>query len=167
VTSIQHPISPSEIAQMFPSTPVQGILMPQMEQTDTVEELCAYHSYLDKLNDMFSPDPHIQHWTSDTILSHHVQHIHEDEKRRIYMKVQWPDDDSPIQNILLDDLRMDDPWTCVRYAYQNNLVYKFWLGMDTEIPLQLWYIHIGHLSSAERNMNLEWKFQRPKSSKNT
>jgi hypothetical protein len=40
------------------------------------------------------------------------------------MKVQWPDDDSPRQNILLDDLRMDDPWTCVRYAYQNNLVYK-------------------------------------------
>jgi hypothetical protein len=67
VTSTQPPISLSEIAQMFPSTPVQEILMPQMEPTDTVEELCAYHSYLDKLNDMFSPDPRIQHWTPDTI----------------------------------------------------------------------------------------------------
>jgi hypothetical protein len=43
-----------------------------MEPTDTVEELCAYYSYLDKLNDMFSPDPHIQYWTPDTILSHHT-----------------------------------------------------------------------------------------------
>ena len=41
------------------------------------------------------------------------------------MKIQWPDDDSPRQNIPLDDfLCMDDPWLCVRYAYQHDLAYK-------------------------------------------
>ena len=40
------------------------------------------------------------------------------------MKIQWPDDDSPSQNIPLDDLCMDDPWLCVRYAYEHDLVYK-------------------------------------------
>ena len=73
---------------------------------------------------MFSPDPHLQHWTPDTILSHHVQHVDDDERRRVYLKVEWPDDDSPRQILPLDTLRIDEPWLCVRYAYQNNLVYK-------------------------------------------
>jgi hypothetical protein len=81
------------------------------------EELRAYHSYLNKLNDMFSPDPQLQHWTPDTILSHHVQHIDDDEKRKVFLKVQWPDDDSPKQYLKLHDLHMDKLWLCVRYAY--------------------------------------------------
>ena len=41
------------------------------------------------------------------------------------MKIQWPDDDLPGQNIPLDEyLCMDDPWLCVRYAYQHDLAYK-------------------------------------------
>jgi hypothetical protein len=123
-TSIQPPISPSEIAQTFPTVPIQHVSLPQLEPTDTVEELRAYHSYLDKLNDMFSPDPHNQHWTPESILSHHVQHLHDEERRKVYLKVQWPDDDSPNQVLKLDDLRMDEPWLCVRYAFQNDLVYK-------------------------------------------
>ena len=31
----------------------------KLKRNDT--ELCAYHSYLDKLNDIFSPDPHVTH----------------------------------------------------------------------------------------------------------
>ena len=112
-------ISRSEIENVFP--PMPHI---HFKPYDTVEDLQVYHSYLDKLNDMFSPDPDVTHWTPETILSHHVQHVCDGEKRRVYMKIQWIDDDSPRQIIPLDDLRMDDPWLCVRYAYQNNLVYK-------------------------------------------
>jgi hypothetical protein len=73
---------------------------------------------------MFSPDPRLQHWTPDTILSHHVQHLDDDGRRKVFLKVQWPDDDSPKQYLKLDDLRMDEPWLCVRYAYKNDLIYK-------------------------------------------
>jgi len=123
-TFIQPPISPSDIAQAFPSVIEHSEILSRMEPTDKVEELRAYHSYLDKINDMFSPDPHLQHWTPETILSHHVQHVNDDERRQVYLKVQWQDEDSPRQLLALDDLRMDEPWLCVRYAYKNNLVYK-------------------------------------------
>jgi hypothetical protein len=118
-TTALPPISRFEVESVFPK--VQHI---QMKPIDNVEELRAYHSYLDKLNDMFSPDPDVAHWTPKTILSHHVQHLHDDEERKVYMKIQWPDENTPKQNIPLDDLRMDDPWLCVRYAYQNDLIYK-------------------------------------------
>jgi hypothetical protein len=123
-TSVQPPLSPSNIEQIFLPEKVQPTLPTNLEPTDTVEELRAYHSYLDKLNDMFSPDPHLQHWTPDTILSHHVQHCHDDKKRKVFLKVQWSDGDLPRQYLQLDDLCMDEPWLCARYAYKNDLVYK-------------------------------------------
>jgi hypothetical protein len=121
--SIQPPISPSDIAQVFP-VPVQPTLTTQMEPIDKVEELRAYHSYLDKLNDMFSPDPHLQHWTPDTILSHHVQYLDDDERRKIFLKVQWPDDDSPKQYLKLDDLRK------VNHGYVSNMHIKMILYIN-------------------------------------
>ena len=116
----------TDINDAFPIPTISQISEP-MTPVDTVEELRAYHSYLEKLNDMFSPDPHNQHWTPDTILSHHVRQSDEEDAsrpRKIYLKVQWPDQDSPNQYVQLDDLRCDDPWICVRYAYQHNLLYK-------------------------------------------
>ena len=79
------PISRSEIENVFPPRPMPHI---HFKPNDTVEDLQVYHSYLDKLNDMFSPDPDVTHWTPETILSHHVQHVCDGEKRRVYMKIQ-------------------------------------------------------------------------------
>ena len=39
------------------------------------------------------------------------------------MKLQWPDTDVR-QYIKLDDLRIDEPWLCIRYAAQHNLMKK-------------------------------------------
>ena len=88
------------------------------------------------------------------------------------MKIQWPDDDSPRQNIPLDDLCMDDPWLCVRYAYQHDLVYKpgwEWIPKcldSSETLTTMMYIHLGHQSLVERNTKLEWKFHSPQNQQN-
>jgi hypothetical protein len=66
-TSIQPLISLSDNAQIFP-VPVQSTLPTQMEPIDKVEELRAYHSYLDKLNEMFSPDTILSHLMYNTLM---------------------------------------------------------------------------------------------------
>ena len=82
-------ITPAYIASIFP--PPIKTHPPDILPHDPTEELRAYHSYLDCLNDMFLPDPEKKLWTPQTILSHHVRTVPTTNVRHIYMKIQWSD----------------------------------------------------------------------------
>lgn len=106
----------------FPDIPLpqtQVDTLPQVTQIDQIEELQAYHPKIDKLNDMFNPDP-INHLCQSTTIQKHFLHC---GKQRVYMKIQWLDTDVR-QYIKLNNLRIDEPWLCICYAAQHNLMYK-------------------------------------------
>ena len=87
--------APTEIASIF-LTPIKS-LPPDLPPHDSTEELRAYHSYLDRLNDMFLPDPEKKLWTPQTILSHHVRTLPTTNVCHVYMKILWSDHSSPRQ----------------------------------------------------------------------
>ena len=119
-------VLPPDIHKVFPF-PVDP-LPPDISPVDHSEELRAYHAHLDRLNDMFHPDPERNLWTPTTVLSHTVRTNPKTQQRQVYLKVQWPDEEVPRQSLSVDTLRLSDPWLCIRYAYQNKLLNK--IGWD-------------------------------------
>ena len=86
------------------------------------EDLCPYHAQLDRLNDLFNPDPDSCLWTPDTILSHKRRWNPITGDTNLCLKVKWPDADAPRRLLSLQTLRMDQPWICIRYAFHNKLL---------------------------------------------
>jgi hypothetical protein len=124
---LQNP-SPIDTPSLTPSPHPASVSFPPLNQNllqhDSAEALRAYHSYLDKINDMFSPDPDHDLWKPQNILSHKIRHDPTTSTHRIYLKIQWPDIDTPRQLLKLDTLRIEQPWMCVKYAFQRGLVHK-------------------------------------------
>jgi len=108
-------VLPPDIHTEFP-LPVAS-LPPNTSSIYHSEELRGYHAHLDRLNDMFHPDPECNLWTPTTVLSHIVHTNPTTQQRRVYLKVQWPDEEAPRQVLSLDTLRLSDPWLYIRYAY--------------------------------------------------
>ena len=86
-------------------------VLPHTEPIDHIEELRAYHSQVNKLNDMFNPDPHNPMWQPETIVSHHVRK----HTKEISLKIHYPENHAQ-HLVKLENLRLDEPWMCIRYA---------------------------------------------------
>ena len=79
--------------------------LPQTESIDHLEELQAYHSQVDKLNDMFNPDPVNPLWQPETIVSHHVRK----DTKEIRLKIYYAENHAKHMDTL-ENLHLDEPW---------------------------------------------------------
>jgi len=91
-----------------------------VDSNEKTEKLRAYHAYLDKMDEMFNPDPKQDDWTINKVLEHKVRHT--TKGKEVLLKVQWENGEKSI--LPLETLRLHDPWICCSYAFQNNLTNK-------------------------------------------
>jgi hypothetical protein len=78
-----------------------------------LEQLRCYHTKLDLMHAMIKPDQNDYDWQ--------VNNIHEWRKNKdqIFLKVCWIGGDK--QWLLLDDMRLHDPYVVIRYALRAKL----------------------------------------------
>ena len=98
------------------------------DSTNKVEELRAYHAYLDKMEEQFEQDPEQDDWKVHKVLSHKVRHMGED--KQLLLKVQWLNGEKSLMPA--DTVRLHDPWAVCVYGFSNNLTTKpGWEWVDT------------------------------------
>lgn len=116
-------ISEQEINAIFPP-PYNDNSIIHTALIEHKEQLRAYHSHCQQLHNMFAPDSDLIQEQSLEILCHYnvCRHSDYEHPRQVYFSVAWKDVVRPNQIISLDDLCTDEPWMCIRYANQHNLM---------------------------------------------
>lgn len=122
------------------------------ESVDHIDELRAYHSQVDRLNSILSPNDYPPPPSSIHIHSHHVRPPTSDAPRRIMMVTT--DTSSSIkrrQLHSLNDLRIDVPWECIAYDEHHNLRrHPEWNWIDDYIASDTMFAKIVHTYRASK-----------------
>ena len=106
-----------------------------LDTSPNFEKLRAYHSFLDKWNQLTDPQPEDMRWQVEKILS--VINVPVKHGRSVHFKVQFQEGDKAWVN--MDNLRVDDPHTVIAHAIAHNMLddpgfewMKDYLAMDDE-----------------------------------
>ena len=86
------------------------------DPTKKVEELRAYHAYLDKMEDLFEQDPEQDDWKVYRVLSHKIWYT--SQGKEVLLKVQWHNGEKSL--LPLEAVRLHNPWVCCVYRFTNN-----------------------------------------------
>jgi Reverse transcriptase (RNA-dependent DNA polymerase) len=113
------------------TTANQGFYMfdgtiPPLQTTPEVEEMRAYHAYVDMLNDVYEEDPENERWRVESIIDHQVRRIYRGLDHRppkVKLKVRYADGQKKAW-LDLDVLRLHQPHLCINYAAHNGLLDK-------------------------------------------
>ncbi|MEM7375743.1 MAG: reverse transcriptase domain-containing protein, partial [Bacteroidota bacterium] len=93
--------------------------MQPLDSTPNLEKLRAYHSFLDKWNQLLDPQPEDTRWAVQKILKISNKPLLND-KRSIFLKVQFQEGDKTW--VSMDNMRLEDPHLLISHAITKDLL---------------------------------------------
>ncbi len=93
----------------------------ELDTSDNLEKLRAYHAELDLQSSIDKPDQSDVNWQIEKIESWEIRK--DRGENRVFLKVVWFGGDK--QWISMDVPQLHEPYLLKRYAYQNNLTKEY------------------------------------------